>query len=133
VATNEEYTFITDMIKIKFYNFPFEVPHENKFKNIISMPTLLDLAAMKAYALGRRTKWKDYVDLYFILKYHYSLHELCKRAAELFGDLFSEKLFRVQLSYFADIDYSELVIYVSESIDDDEVKENLKEISTRPL
>ena len=36
------------------------------------MPDLLHLAAMKAYALGRRAKWKDYVDLYFILKDFYS-------------------------------------------------------------
>jgi hypothetical protein len=32
----------------------------------ISLPTLLSLAAMKAFALGRRAKWKDYVDLFFI-------------------------------------------------------------------
>lgn len=133
IATNEEYTLITNMVKITFYNFPFEIPHKNKFKNIISIPTLLDLAVMKAYALRRRAKWKDYVDLYFILHYHYSMNELCKRAAELFGDLFSEKLFRAQLSYFADIDYSEPVSYVSDSIDDDEIKEFLKEITTRPL
>ncbi|MFZ5516772.1 MAG: nucleotidyl transferase AbiEii/AbiGii toxin family protein [Candidatus Zhuqueibacterota bacterium] len=133
VATNEEYTLITNRVKITFYNFPFDIPHKIKFKNIISMPTLLDLAAMKAYALGRRAKWKDYVDLYFILQYHYSLNELCKRAAELFGDLFSEKLFRAQLSFFADIDYSEPVSYVSDSIDENEIKEFLKEITTRPL
>jgi aryl-alcohol dehydrogenase-like predicted oxidoreductase len=30
------------------------------------MPSLLDLAAMKAYALGRWSKWKDYVDLYYL-------------------------------------------------------------------
>jgi hypothetical protein len=32
------------------------------------MPTLLSLAAMKAFSLGRRAKWKDYVDLYFLLR-----------------------------------------------------------------
>ena len=30
----------------------------------ISLHNLLSLSAMKAYALGRRAKWKDYVDLY---------------------------------------------------------------------
>jgi len=53
---------------------------------------------MKAFALGRRAKWKDYVDLYFILKNHYSLSQLADRTFEIFGSLFSEKLFRQQLS-----------------------------------
>ena len=34
------------------------------------------LAAMKAYALGRRAKWKDYVDLYFILRDFCTLQEV---------------------------------------------------------
>ncbi|MBW6441419.1 hypothetical protein K0B04_00730 [Patescibacteria group bacterium] len=31
---------------------------------------VLTLGAMKAFALGKRAKWKDYVDLFFILKIH---------------------------------------------------------------
>ena len=38
------------------------------FEDIINIPDLPTLAAMKTYALGRRGKWKDYVDLYFIIK-----------------------------------------------------------------
>ena len=60
---------------------------------------LLDLAAMKAYALGRRLKWEDYVDLYFIFTYHYSIIDICKRATEIFNNMLSEKLFRAQLSF----------------------------------
>lgn len=131
VATNEEYTLIINNIKLTFYNYPFEIPHKVKFKNIISLPTLLDLSAMKAYALGRRAKWKDYVDLYFIFQNHYSLIEVCNRAAELFSDLFSEKLFRAQLAFFDDIDYSEEVNYIVTPIHDDEIKNFLKDIATR--
>ena len=40
------------------------LPLVGEFKREYS--DLLDLAAMKAYALGRRSKWKDYVDLYFL-------------------------------------------------------------------
>lgn len=71
------------------------------------LPSLLTLAAMKAYALGRRSKWKDYVDLYFLLKGYYQLEDVIRKANEIFGDLFSEKLFRAQLSYFDDVDYTE--------------------------
>jgi len=81
------------------------------FQNIINLPDLLTLGAMKAFALGKRAKWKDYVDLYFLLK-KYSLSDLNHQANTLFGSEFNEKLFRVQLAYFKDIDYSEEVKFM---------------------
>ena len=86
------------------------------------MPNLLDLSAMKAYALGRRSKWKDYVDLYFILKDYFTIKQISDRTTDLFGQLFSEKLFRAQLSYFDDIDYSEAIEYLVQPIHVDEIK-----------
>lgn len=35
-----------------------------------------------------------------------------ERASEIFGELFSEKMFRVQLCYFDDIDYTEEVDWI---------------------
>ncbi|TSA32713.1 MAG: hypothetical protein D4R64_15480 [Porphyromonadaceae bacterium] len=67
---------------------------------------------MKAFALGRRSKWKDYVDLYFILRYHLSISDVTSRANQLFGQMFSEKLFRAQLCYFEDIDYTDPVFWI---------------------
>jgi hypothetical protein len=76
------------------------------------MPDLLTLAAMKAFALGRRAKWKDYVDLFFILKNYYSVNQISEKAKEIFGELFIEKQFRAQLGYFVDVNYTEEVIYI---------------------
>ena len=64
------------------------------------MPDLLSLAAMKAYAFGRRAKWKDYVDMYCILKDFCSLYEVSARASAIYKQAFSEKLFRQQLCFF---------------------------------
>jgi hypothetical protein len=99
-------------VKFTFINFDYEVPHPIIVQKAISIPTLLDLAAMKAFALGRRSKWKDYVDLYFIIKDHYAINIISKRAAEIFGDMFSEKLFRGQLSYFTGISFEEQVEFM---------------------
>ena len=99
-------------VKFTFFDFEFEVPHPITVQNFITIPSLLDLAAMKAYALGRRSKWKDYADLFFILKNYYSLIEISKRAEEIFGDLFNEKLFRGQLSYFNGISFEEQIEYL---------------------
>ena len=67
---------------------------------------------MKALALGGRAKWKDYVDLYFLLRDHMSLAEIKAQANQLFHDDFNEKLFHEQLAYFEDIDFSEEVDYL---------------------
>lgn len=94
-------------VKVTFFEYPYRIPHPVKWDNTISMPTLLDLASMKSYAMGRRSKWKDYVDLYFLLQEKFGYHQIVERSKELFASEFNEKLFREQLSYFADVDYSE--------------------------
>ncbi len=99
-------------VKFTFLNFDYEVPHALIVQKAISIPTLLDLAAMKAFALGRRSKWKDYVDLYFIIKDYYTVNIISNRAAEIFGDMFSEKLFREQLSYFKGISFEEEIEFM---------------------
>jgi len=103
----EQLNLTINEVKFTFFEYPYPVEVNYKFEDIIKLPDLLNLSAMKAFALGRRAKWKDYVDLYFIIKDHYSVKEISETADKIFGQLFSEKLFRAQLSYFDDIDYSE--------------------------
>jgi len=120
---------IVNSVKITFFSFPHEIIHPIDLDGIIRIPTLLDLAAMKTYALGGRAKWKDYVDLYFILKDHHSLAEISNRAADIFASYFNEKLLREQLCFFDDIDYSEKVEYVCEEINDQEIRDVLSDIA----
>jgi hypothetical protein len=114
-------------VKLTFYQYPFKIRATQKMDNILRFPELIDLAAMKAYALGRRSKWKDYIDLYFILKDHFTVNQIGERAILLFGQLFSEKLFRAQLSYFDDINYSEPVEFMGPPVPEAEIKEFLIE------
>lgn len=117
-------------VKFTFFEYPFRIEAKNGFENYLRMPELIDLAAMKAYALGPRSKWKDYVDMYFILKYFYSIEQISKSANEIYDQLFSEKLFRVQLSYFKDIDHSEPIEYIAPPVSEDEIKEFLIDKAT---
>jgi hypothetical protein len=116
---------MVDDVKLTFFNFPYEIPTGKKFDQVPRMPELLTLSAMKALALGGRAKWKDYVDMYFILKYHHNLTEVEKKAGELFADAFSAKLLRQQLAYFEDIDYSEKVTYLDEKPEENEIRKFL--------
>jgi hypothetical protein len=124
---SDQINLVVNQVKLTFFQYPFEIEKKVKFEDIISMPTLLDLAAMKAYALGRRSKWKDYVDLYFIISQYHSIHEISSRASVIFGELFSEKQFRAQLCFYEDVDYSEDVIYIEKEIPNEKIRAYLTE------
>lgn len=128
--TKEEYSIVVNGVKMTFFQYPFSVKFSKKFLDIIKMADLLSLAAMKAYALGRRAKWKDYVDLYFILRSNYNVKNIAKQGKRIFGNEFNEKIFRSQLAYFQDIDYSEKVIFMNGfSVADKIIKKELIKFS----
>lgn len=130
----EQMNLIVNGVKVTFFQYPFPVIPDNRFETYFRIPSLLQLAAMKAYALGRRSKWKDYVDLYFLLKNHFTLAEISDCANDLFGDLYSEKMFRAQLCYFEDIDYTEAVEYiVKDPPTEERIKATLTDISVQGL
>lgn len=129
VQGESELTILVNQVKLTFYHFPYPITFHQEFQGLIRLPDLLTLGAMKAFALGKRSKWKDYVDLYFLLKY-LSFGQLVQKAEELFGTEFNQKLFRVQLNYFADIDYSEEVEFMPEQeVSAEDVKQFLEELS----
>lgn len=116
-----EYTIMINQIKITFYHYFYKIKSPARLDKTIRLPDLLTLAAMKAFALGYRSKWKDYVDLYFILKDYYSLKEISKRAEEIFGNEFNERIFREAMVYFKDINYAEEIIYLKGFETDDKI------------
>lgn len=116
-----QYTVVIHDVRFTFFHYPFKINFSKNFNNVIKMPDLLTLAAMKAYALGRRAKWKDYVDLYFVMKKCGGIKKVIKKAKQIFTHEFNEKLFRSQLAYFKDIDYTEKVIFLKDFETSDKV------------
>lgn len=126
----EQMNLIVNDVKLTFFQYPFPIQATEQLESYFRLPSLLQLAAMEAYALGRRSKWKDYVDLYFLLKDHFSIEELSTCANSLFGDLYSEKMFRAQLCYFEDVDYTEEVDYlITAPPTDEEIRKALTAMS----
>lgn len=121
-----EFSLIVNQVRLTFLHYPFPLEFKNKISTHLSSPNLLSLAAMKAYALSRRNKWKDYVDLYFIIRDHYSIKQISKKAQQIFKSEFNEKIFKESLAYFKDIDYSEKVSFLpGQAKSDKEIKESL--------
>jgi hypothetical protein len=67
------------------------------------------------------------------MKDHYTLKEISKKAKGIFQTFFNEKLFREQLSYFKDIDYSEKLDYMVEEVKDENIKRVLINKAITPL
>ena len=128
----DELTLEIAGIKFTFFRYPFEVDYGRDFEGIIKMPDLLTLAAMKAFALGMRAKWKDYVDLYFIIKNHLSISEIAQKGDLIFSHRFNEKLFRSQLGYFEGIDYQEAIEFLPGfDVSEEQIKKELTEFSIK--
>lgn len=131
VSSVDELTVVVNSVKLTFFAFPFRIPAPVTWHWVgISMPTLLDLASMKAYALGRRGKWKDYVDLYFLFQGHVSMPKLVENCRKIFRGAFNERLFREQLCYFDDVDKSEAVAYLGGGPSDEDIQSFLIALAT---
>lgn len=61
--SSDELTVAVQSVRLSFVFYPFPIQCPVWFPEMIAMPDLLTLAAMKAYALGRRAKWKDYEEI----------------------------------------------------------------------
>lgn len=109
IDTSDELTILIGQeVKITFLNFPFPHLHPPVNTDFIPIFDLKDLASNKAYTIGRRGSWRDYVDLFFILKQGKTdLEKNIIEAEKRFGGNFAAKLFLAQLTYFGDIrDYT---------------------------
>ncbi len=110
-------------VKIDFVHdsFPF-VEEPLTFKKVLMSP-IKEIAAMKAYTLSFRGMYKDYVDLYYILKEkHADLLEIKKLGEKRHKEEFNFKLFLEQLIFLQDVEVREI-----EFLKPEPSKEQMKE------
>ena len=106
VDTLDELTFFTtNAIKITFLYYPFKPYFKAlKLQNGLSLFGVEEIALQKAYTIGRRGEYRDYFDLYSILKNDYMhLKDIIAKAKKVYGNVFDEKIFLEQLVYFGDL------------------------------
>lgn len=104
VNTEDELSLVAGGTKLTFLAYPFPVLLPFVPYGGLKLASVLEIAAMKAYALGRRGTLKDYVDIYFIVLTRISIKEIAELAEKKFGDqLFNTRLFFEQLIYLQDL------------------------------
>jgi hypothetical protein len=55
-ADYNQVNMMSNGVKITFFSFPYKIPTTCTLGNHLKLPDLMTLAAMKAFALGRRAK-----------------------------------------------------------------------------
>lgn len=106
VNTEDQISFRTkDDISVTFVWYYFQPLHPPTKTLSIGLASPYDIAADKAYTIGRRAAWRDFVDLFFLLKKSgIAIEKIIKLAKKKFSGEFNEALFLEQLSYFKDLD-----------------------------
>ena len=120
--SENELTFFTPKkVKITFFYYPFKPLYKIIRTSSISIFDWKDISADKAYTLGRRPIYRDYVDIFFLIRKGHKLENTVLDAKQKFEGLFSEKLFLEQLTYFSDIQDFEIEFF-EESFQPEEIK-----------
>ena len=101
----EQLTVIVDGVNVSFIRYPFPIASKLIDYQGIKIASCLEIAAMKAYTLGRRATLKDYVDLYFVLHNSIAnLQEVVDISEKKYRDNFNTRLFLEQLVYSKDVE-----------------------------
>jgi len=123
----EQLTVLINGINVSFTYYPFPVILNSIDYEGIKILPALEIASMKAYTLGRRATFKDYVDLYFILKEKVSsLEKIIKLCQKKYGDNFDARLFLEQLVYLEDVESIE-VQFLKEKVNRLEIEKFFEE------
>lgn len=124
VNNSEELTVFANDTKVTFLYYPFPLIDPLTNLNGLKLPTLQELAAMKAYTIGRRGEYKDYVDLYYLLsEKHTSLKEILESARRKYKNDFNDRLFLEQLIYLDDINMIEIKLLKQDHLTKEQMKE----------
>jgi hypothetical protein len=100
-----ELTMLVQEVKITFLTYPFPPLDPFVVYERLLLLSVRDIAATKAYTIGRRGSFKDYVDLYFILsENHVTLADIINGAEIKFGVEFNSRLFLEQLVFLDDVE-----------------------------
>lgn len=129
VVNNSELCLVklSSGIELHFVYHPFKDLQKPIRSDYLPLANKDDLAANKAYTIGRRGAWRDYVDLFFLLKWKkYSIEKLTKLAEQKFQGEFNPKLFLEQLVYFKDLDITDTV-FLKESYTSKEIQSFLSD------
>jgi predicted nucleotidyltransferase component of viral defense system len=119
--TKEQIDFLLDGVKVTFFNSKGDFLRPNKIKSF-NLANIDNISAMKINTLFLRAKYRDYYDIFSIMKEGMSLDALLKNAMKILPEL-NHRLFFTALLYTEDIE--------EDNIDHFDPKYNISKIEIR--
>lgn len=113
----EQLDMLVHGVKVTFLRYPYPVIDSFGKFNDVRLASIREIAAMKAFSIGKRLEYKDYVDWYFMLKGgHVTLEDVILFSEKKFGSDFNARLFLGQLVSLDDIS-EQKINFIGEGVD----------------
>jgi hypothetical protein len=110
-----------DEVKVTFLHYSFPLIYPLKKDDSIKIADIKEISLMKAYTLGRRQSFKDYVDLYTVVsKDLITLKLIVENAKNKYEEVFNDRVFLEQLVYIDDIE-DEPIQWIDKSVSIEEI------------
>lgn len=117
VNNRDELTVFVGSVKVTFLYYPFPLIRPLASLEGIQTASIQEIAAMKAYTIGRRTSLKDYIDMHaLIVLRHVDIRQVIDLALEKYKTEFNDRLFLEQLVSVDEAD-DENIRFLGETID----------------
>lgn len=134
VNTADQLTFAPILeSEITFLHYWFKPIRPLITTQSISLASIEDIAADKAHTLGHRATWRDYVDLFWLIKHAgLTVASIVDLAEKKFSGDFVNAQFVEQLGYFDDVNVMP-IDYLKDTYDPKEIKQYLTDASVAYL
>lgn len=125
-SSPEQLNLVINGVKVTFFSYSYQniyplIPYKK-----INMASVAEIALMKAFSIGKRLSYKDYIDWYFMLSgKHVSLGEVIGGAKSKFGADFNDRLFLGQLVSMEDVPIQK-IDFLKDTVSKDEVSKCLE-------
>lgn len=102
--SSEQLTVLIDGTKTTFFYYPYSLVEPLLEYLKVPLASILEIAAMKAFSIGKRISYKDYIDWYFLFsEKHVKLKQVIETAQKKFNGDFNARLFLGQLASISDV------------------------------
>lgn len=123
---SEQMNLTVDSIKFNFVKYPYPLIFKLNKINNVNVASIKEIALMKSSTLGGRASFKDYVDLYFILKEKkISLKNIIKNCNKKYKTEFNDRLFLEELTYVRDVENVKIE-FLKQKVDREKIEEFFK-------
>lgn len=123
----EQLNALIDGVKVTLFHYEYPVIDDFVMYREVPLASMREIAAMKAFSIGKRLSYKDYIDWYFLLKEKRTdLARAITHAKKKFGGDFNDRLFLGQLVTFEDI-IPQKIDFLRDEVEWETVQNFLKE------